>query len=300
MFSLWWLTSIFASLVFAMYIFANQIFKLKGSLVMIYRGIGTAIVLLPLCFFINPVHNTTFYILSVFQGFLIAYLDNRLFNASKHYGAEMTSMIQPISVLFGFIMWFVIKPDTFTALLSNPERFILTTSAILGIVSSVLSFKKSRISRLAFFYLLPAMLSVTVIDLVCKILMELGSDNVLGAIFYYSLITSLIAGIINAVAFFQGGNDFREVLLARNIKYAGIPVISIIMAMYFLKNYSLYLGQNPAYVMAIIYAYPVWIMLFNNIYARFTKNKIYAVPDKKALCLMIASIIVLILAVQNG
>ena len=297
---LWWLTSVFASLVFAMYIFANQIFKLKGSLVMIYRGIGTALVLLPFCLLINPVENQTFYFLSVFQGFLIAYLDNRLFNASKRYGAEMTGMIQPISVFFGFIMWFIIKPDTLASLMASPVRFILTIGAILGIISSVLALKKSRFSRLAFFYLLPAMLSVTVIDLVCKILMELGQQNVLGAIFYYSLITSFIAGLINAVAFSQNGGSFREVILPKNIKYAALPVIVIIMSMYFLKNYSLYLGDNPAYVMAIIYAYPVWILLFNNIYARFTKDKIYAKPDKKVLFAMMISIIVLILVVQNG
>ncbi|MCQ2741517.1 MAG: hypothetical protein MJ210_05335, partial [Alphaproteobacteria bacterium] len=255
---LWWLTSIFASVVFAMYIFANQVFKLKGSLVMIYRGIGTALVLLPFAFFITPIDSVVFYILCVFQGLLIAYFDNRLFNASKRYGAEMTGTIQPISVFFGLIMWFIIKPETFMALIESPVRFVLTVAAVIGVILSVLSFKKSRINQLAFLYLLPSMLSVTVIDLVCKILMELGSENVWSAIFYYSLITSFIAGIINAMAFYRGEHSIKEVLLPRNIKCAGISVVTIIVAMYLLKNYSLYLGQNPAYVMAIIYAYPVW------------------------------------------
>lgn len=297
---LWWLTSIFASVVFAMYIFANQVFKLKGSLVMIYRGIGTALVLLPFAFFITPIDSVAFYILCVFQGLLIAYFDNRLFNASKRYGAEMTGTIQPISVFFGLIMWFIIKPETFMALIESPVRFVLTVAAVIGVILSVLSFKKSRINQLAFLYLLPSMLSVTVIDLVCKILMELGSENVWSAIFYYSLITSFIAGIINAVAFYRGGHSIKEVLLPKNIRCAGISIIIIIVAMYLLKNYSLYLGQNPAYVMAIIYAYPVWIFLFNNIYARFFNNKVYAKPDVKALVLMVVSIIVLILSVQNG
>ena len=59
----WWLVSIFASFIFAMYIFANQVFKLKGSLVMIYRGIGAAIVLLPFVPLIQGVNNPNFYYL---------------------------------------------------------------------------------------------------------------------------------------------------------------------------------------------------------------------------------------------
>jgi len=299
MYHLWWLTSVFASIVFAMYIFANQIFKLKGSHIMVYRGVGTTLVLLPFCFFIPPVSSAVFYFISVFQGLLIAYLDNRLFNAANRFGAETTSVIQPISVFFGYVIWFIIHPNLFAELLGEPVRFLVITLAILGVVFSVLNLKKNKFSRYALLYLLPAMLSVTVIDILCKVLMTIGKDNLLGAIFYYSLITSFVAGLINLVAFMKGGNSFREVVSFKNIRYAGLPIICIIISMYFLKNYSLFLGTNPAYVMAIIYSYPVWVLLANNLYARYTNKKIYMLPSKKTIFAMVCSIIVLVLAVQN-
>ena len=297
--NLWWLVSIFASFVFAMYIFANQIFKLKVSLMMIYRGIGAALVLLPFCFFINGIDNNLFYGLCVIQGILIAYLDNRLFNAASRFGAEITSVIQPLSVLLGFVMWFIIVPTQFFNLAANPLKLVLVVGAMLGIVTSVILFRKNRLSRLAFLYLLPAMLTVTVLDLLGKILMNIGSDNILGAIFYYSLITSAVAGAINMVAFLKQGHDFKEVVAPRNLFLAGIPMIMLIMGMYVFKNYSLYLSENPAYVMAIIYSYPVWIFVANNIFSKYLKNKEYARPNKWVMISMVVSILVLILTVQN-
>ncbi len=297
--NLWWLVSIFASFVFAMYIFANQIFKLKGSQVMIYRGIGAALILLPFTFFVDRVENQTFYWLCIVQGFLIAYLDNRLFNAANRFGAEITSIIQPLSVTLGLVAWFVIKPEQFFVLVENPVRLILIVAAIIGIVTSVIMFRKSRFSRLAMLYLLPAMLTVTVLDLMGKTLMTLGSDNIFGAIFYYSMITSAVAGLINAVAFFSQGNSIKEVIDTRNLIFAGIPMMTLIMGMYVFKNYSLYLSDNPAYVMAIIYSYPVWIFLANNIFSKHFKNKTYAKPNKWVMLSMVVSILILILTVQN-
>lgn len=297
MHQLWWVVAVFASFVFAMYIFANQIFKLKGSLVMIYRGIGAALVLLPFIPFVQGVGNPNFYYLCLFQGLMIAYLDNRLFNAANRFGAELTSVIQPISVLFGFVMWFFVVPQQFFDLCQNPLRLLLTSVSICGIVVSVLMLKKNRLSRKAFFYLLPALLTVTVLDLMGKQLMTIGSDNVLGAIFYYSLITSAVAGAINAVVFFKEGNSIAEVVKPRNLCFAGIPVIIVILAMYIFKNYSLYLASNPAYVMAIIYSYPIWILLANNIYSHYFKRRKYATPSKWVLGSMVVSIIVLILSV---
>ena len=66
---LWWLVSIFASFVFAMYLYANQVFKLKGSLVMIYRGIGAGLVLLPFAALVPGVENPIFYYLCVLMLF---------------------------------------------------------------------------------------------------------------------------------------------------------------------------------------------------------------------------------------
>lgn len=293
----WWLISFFASFIFAMYIFANQVFKLKGSLIMIYRGIGAGLLLLLLVPFVPYNFGSMFFYLCIFQGFLIAYLDNRLFNAANRFGAEVTSVIQPISVLFGFVLWFILVPQQFFDLCADPLRLVLISASVFGMVCSVLMLKKNPLNRVALLYLLPALLTVTLLDIQGKVLMNIGQEKVFAAIFYYSLITSLVAGSANAIAFFNGGGNISEVFVPRNLLCAGIPVIVLILSMYTFKNYSLYLGSNPAYVMAIIYAYPIWILLANNLLSRYVKHQNYAKPSKKVLLTMVISIIVLILAV---
>lgn len=73
--------------------------KLKDSLIMIYRGIGTGLILLLFAPLVPYNFSPMFFYLCIFQGFLIAYLDNRLFNAANSFGAEVTSVIQPIIIL---------------------------------------------------------------------------------------------------------------------------------------------------------------------------------------------------------
>jgi len=299
MHNLWWLVSIFASFVFGMYIFANQVFQLKGSLVMIYRGLGTAIVMLPFAFFVTPLDIPVFYGMCIFQGLVIAYFDNRMFNAARLFGAEITSVIQPLSVVLVFFTWFLIKPQQLFDLAQNPLKLVLTIVSIICIVISVWHLKKSRINKAALTFLLPALLLVTIIDLGGKILMDMGSADIFSSIFYYSLITSIVAGSANAVAFFKQGNKISEVLLPRNIVCAGIPIVVLILSMYSFKNYSLYLAENPGYVMAIIYSYPIWILLANNLYSAYFNHKVYAKINKATVVMMVLSIIALVCAVQG-
>ena len=101
------------------------------------------------------------------------------------------------------------------------------------------------------------------------------------------------------IAFIKQGNKFKEVLAFRNLFLAGIPMIMLIMGMYVFKNYSFHLSDNPAYVMAIIYSYPVWIFMANNLFSKYLKNKEYARPNKWVMLSMVISVLVLILTVQS-
>ena len=292
---LWWLFAIIASFVFAMFIFSNQVFQLKGSLVMIYRGLGTALVLAPFAFFVPIVEDINFYYFCILQGFVIAYLDNRLFNAAKKYGAEITAIIQPISVLLIFTIWLSITPTQLAELTADTTKLTLTISALLIIAYSVIKLKKSPINKKAFKYLFPALCCVALIDVLGKELMTMGEKNVFAAIFYYSLITSFIAGLSNLIIFLKYKNNVADIFNPRHIICVAIPIIILILSMYFFKNYSLFLSTNPAYVMAIIYTYPIWILLSNNILNRFHHNQDYAKPNKSLIAMIICAVIMLIL-----
>lgn len=56
----WWILAIALSLLTSAYVYVNQFVKIKGSLLMVYRGLGTAAVLLPFVFCFAPIHNWAF------------------------------------------------------------------------------------------------------------------------------------------------------------------------------------------------------------------------------------------------
>ena len=298
MHDLWWVFAFCAGLMTAMFVFSNQVFRLKGSMVMIYRGIGTALCLLPFSLLFTAPNNAYFYYLCIGNGLLIAFLDNRVINAAKTFGAENAAMLQPLSVVFEFFVWFFFVPQLFINLSTNPLRLSLILLALFCLAFSIFMVKKDKVTKKAFFYLLPAMLSVMVIDVQCKILMSIDTALLPAAIFYYSMITSFIAGSINAVIYFKNGNKIGEVLKPRNIMFVGFPIILLMISIYIFKNCSLHYVENPAYTMAILNLYPLWVAGANHIYNKYFRHIPYPQPNRKALLLITAAVITLILCVN--
>ncbi len=296
--NLWWVFAFFAGMTTAMFVFSNQVFRLKGSLVMIYRGIGTAICLLPFVFFITPPSGINFYYLCIGNGLLIAFLDNRVINAAKVFGAENAAMLQPLSIVLEFFAWFMFMPQLLTGLMENPYRMTLIIFALLCLAFSVFILKQNRVSSKAFFYLLPAMLSIAIIDIQCKILMSVETNMLVNSIFYYSLITSAVAGGINAVIFFKNGNKIEEVINPRNVLCVGVPIIVLMLSTYTFKNCSLHFVENPAYTMAILNLYPIWVAAANHIYNKYIRHIPYPKPNRKAMILITVAVITLILCVN--
>lgn len=296
--NLWWIFAFCAGLMTAMFVFSNQVFRLKGSMVMIYRGIGTALCLLPFALFVTAPSGANFYYLCIGNGLFIAFLDNRVFNAAKVFGAENAAMLQPLSIVFEFFAWFFFVPQLFSNLAENPLKLSLIFLSLLCLAFSVFMVKKDKVTKKAFLYLLPSMICVMIIDIQCKILMNIDTDMLPNAIFYYSLITSLVAGGINAVIYFKNGNKIDEIIKPRNMLLIGVPFVILMLSIYTFKNCSLHLVENPAYTMAILNLYPLWVAGANNIYNRYFNHIPYPKPNRKALLLITLAVITLILCVN--
>ena len=293
--NLWWVFAFCAGLMTALFVFSNQVFRLKGSMVMIYRGLGTAIFLLPFCFLVTPPESSVFYYLCCGNGLLIAFLDNRVLNAAKTFGAENAAMLQPLSIVFEFFAWFFFVPNLLSNMAQNPVRLGIIIIALLCLAFSFFMLKKNNVTKRAFLYLLPAMLSVMVIDIQCKILMSVDTSRLLSSIFYYSLITSAVAGSINAFIYFKNGNTLSEVIKPKNLLFAGVPLVVLMLSIYTFKNCSLHWVENPAYTMAIINLYPLWVAAANRIYNKYFNHISYPASDRKVLLLITAAVVALII-----
>ena len=273
--------------------YANQVFKLHGTKAMAYRGLGQAALLLPFMFWFEPIHNWQFYALCLFQGGLIGFDDNRLFRSAKAFGAEVTSAVQPLSLGLIFILWLVLNPGQFGELLSEPAKFILSVLCLAGVTFSILGLLQAKASRRALRYLLPVLFAMSLNDVINKECMSLGAERLSSAVYYYILITSAVYGAANLFAYLKR-YDFSELLNISHMKKGAVIIILTTVVM-ILKNLAMSLTPNPAYASAIIFLYPLWIILGNNLYYRLKACKTYPRINFKVIAVLLTSVIGLIL-----
>lgn len=292
----WWILALALSLLTASYVWINQFLKVKGSVLMAYRGLGTAMLLLPFCLYFSPIHNIWFYVLCIVQGLVLSVGENRILNSAKAFGAEVTSLIHPISIAIIFVVWILLHRAELQELLAQPQKFSAIALCLLGVATSLILISKAKANRKALWFLLAAMSCETFIDITSKETTHLGAENVISAIFYYTLITSFVAGTINIL--FQQKRRFKEIFERKNLKFAWF-FMSFAILHSILKTYTMYLSPNPAYVAAIVHAYPVWIMLGNNYLFAFKQNGHYIKIKPQYLILLLISIVCLILMVEE-
>lgn len=292
----WWLPALFLSLLTASYVYANQFIKIKGSVLMAYRGIGTFLLLLPFSFLFAPLHSPAFYILCVVQGLVLSLGENRILNSAKAFGAEVTSLIHPLSIALIFIIWIALHPSELQEIAAYPEKFSLIALCLCGVTTALLLITRARASRKALWFLIAALSAETFIDVTNKETTHLGAENVLSAIYYYTLITSLVAGSANILC--QKRRRFGDIFQKKNLRFAWFFMLfAIIHSM--LKTYTMYLSPNPAYVAAVVHAYPVWIMLGERYLFAAAQKKHYIKVNPLYLGLLLISVVGLILLVEE-
>lgn len=171
----WWVLSLIASLFLAVFVYYNQIAKLPSHLMMMYRGFGVAVIMLPVCLIVGVKLHPLFYIFSAIQGLFIGYIDNKFFRSSKVFGAEVTGSLQPISLALTFILWLIIKPESFISLINDPLKFMVILLCLTGIVVSVMLLRKAKLNKKAVLYLLPCIIIAGCGDPFIKIILSYGS-----------------------------------------------------------------------------------------------------------------------------
>lgn len=289
----WFIVAFLCSLLNAVFVYTNQVFKLSGPLFMVFRGIGQFLVLLPFFTFFHPVDNVLFYILCLIQGCIIAFNDYRLFRSAKAFGAEVTSSLQPLSIGLIFMFWLMVNPTDLIKMLNAPLHLILVIACLCGISVSILKMKCTKASSRAMKYLLPCLFLLSVNDVINKEAMMLGATDLLSAIYFYCFITAFVSGGLNLYVYLKK-HQFKELLNPQYHQKAVIIVFLVTVAM-ITKNYAMYLSPNPAYVSAIIFLYPLWIVLSNMLYRHLGGHVACASVRLSTVLTLLVSVIGLIL-----
>lgn len=289
----WFVVAVVCSLLNGCFVYTNQIFKLPGSVFMIFRGLGQFFCLLAFWGLFRPIGEPAFYVLCILQGFIIAFNDYRVFRSTKAFGAEVTSSLQPLSIGLIFVLWLAVNPSDLRAMLARPYYFAAAVLCLSGITFSILKMKTAKASSRAMRYLLPCLFLLSINDVINKEAMAAGASDLFSAIYFYCLITAFISGTANLFVF-KKKHELSE-LLTRQYIFKAVIIVFLVTLCMISKNYAMYLAPNPAYVSAVIYLYPLWIILGNTAYRHFFGQIPFASVKLPVVCVLLSSVIGLIL-----
>lgn len=288
----WWAAAIVNSIALATYLTINQHFKIKGSVLMVYRGLVKAILCIPLMLFFPPVSGWEFYFFTALLGLLMSYVDNRYMNAISKFGAEIPASFQPLTVVVSFVVWWLIDKEEFFAISQNLWVLFGVLSCLLMAAASMWLLSKSKFSMQAFRYLLLALIMIVFGDIIFKLAMENGEENFISALVYFTFVISLFIGIPNLIVVIKEKDV--KLLFEKKSFFVGMTMILVISIVTISKGYALLKVPNPAYVSMFNNSYAVWVIIYGLLYNAFYKKYKYPRVNPIVLLLFVLSAVGLI------
>ncbi|MBR1825011.1 MAG: hypothetical protein IJ770_00290 [Alphaproteobacteria bacterium] len=292
---MWFIYVILGSLFSSAYYFGNQVAKIKPHIFMFYRGIVPAVAMFPLVLWVEPVANWQFYVFCTLQGCVISFIDYRNFRAMRVWGAEAVSALHPLSIGVVFLLWLLIKPYILLNYMDNLWKFSGILLALTGVIYATFSFGKARNSRKLLYYMVPYFFGAATVDVINKVCMSYaGASQLKAASIFYIMITGLVVAVVNFTIFKNKTNKINELFNKNNLKYS--PIILLLIGFMTCKNFAMFNVSNPAFVMATLYIYILWIMLVGQIKQIRQKLGSYRhIEYKKAFILLFSAIVLVLL-----
>ena len=291
---MWVLYALAASIVNAIYYIFNQNVRLQHSVFMIYRGILVALMVLPVCLIYKPIEAWQFYAISVVQGLIISYNDLKSFKGYKKYGAENVGSVGPLSVAFVFFFWCLLEPLIILKYCQAPIKTFFILLALFGIIYALMQYRKVKLTKEVFMYMLPVILLSAVISISNKKIMYYADDSLYGLCYWRIFISSLVVGCVHMVIYIAQKQPLPDLIKKENLSKTLFLIL--MPASMLLRNMAMYYTENPSYVSAVVYTSLLWVMFINRSFHFIHFKRVYLQIEKKWVLLMLASIITLILA----
>lgn len=250
----------------AAFLLLNQHFRIPARILMLWRGFGVFVVLLPVALLVNSWPDRgVFYLLSAASGLLIGVFDRMSFHAVMQYGAGAVSRLMALCLPVAFVLWGLLHPGHFSDLAAKPLAYLIPL-ALLGVVVSLLFMRRSPLGRVALVALIPAYFIGGAIDVLNKSAMLAGSGHGFGAYLAYGSLTALVSGLVNL---FWAEKDAHPLTAAEvfgpHVLKGGSLIVTCACIFLLLKTSSLVTAPNPAFLAALALLSPVWVILWNRV-----------------------------------
>ncbi len=293
---LWIINGLVYGFFMALYTLVNQRHKFNGYVLGVWRGFGISLIFLPFLFLVPLQTDVKNWTLLLIQGLLIGIYDSHIFFSSARYGAPVTSKLLVLSVLVTTLMWWAITPELFLKLAEQENVFITLLLTIFGFCVCYWYMLKSRITQNAFWYMIPAVLSLAGMSVATKEIATMGQD-VWANILYYLVVSTFVSGVYNYILLIKNkhGNFvlIKNMIFNKEVVKVGIYIISFSAALIAAKTMAMRLAPNPGYVVTLLLTAPIFVYLLEG------NKKASSISEKAGFAMLFFLFLIMMLLVNN-
>ena len=294
---LWIINGLIYGFFMALYTLVNQNHKFNGYVLGVWRGFGIALFFAPALLFIPLQTDWRNWVLLIVQGILIGVYDSHIFFASSRYGAGVTSKMMVLSVLVTTLIWWGLTPELFVRLFRNESVFITLLLALFGFCICYWYVMKSKITRDAFFYMLPAIFALAGMSIATKEIALMGQD-VWHNILYYLTVSTFISGCYNFLLLIKQKRYHFDLagkmVFAKEVVATGFFIVAFSAALIAAKTMAMRIAPNPGYVVALLLTAPIFVFLLTQ-----NAKKEMAFSEKAGFAMLFFLILIMILVLGN-
>lgn len=268
----WVLLALGASFMAAIQTELNHHFKIEGTLLVFWRSIFGAILLVPLLL-LFPIPTTGyFYAIGITAGVLSAFSDRLYYNAARQFGGRLAVMYLPIKIFGAFVLWSMIEPSSIADLVNDPLRFAGVVGCLMLSCVSLMMMRRHDASWQAFLYVIPVGVILTLCDIAAKLALQ-DDVHFIGGVVMFTVLMMVMCGLITGSRLLHTGVPRKA------FKAARLPAFYICMAfcaMVTLIIAAIHLTPNPGYTNALALMAVVWLMIYNRLRGKPDGNPISA------------------------
>lgn len=271
MIPLWALLSLGFSFAGALIIGFNQVFKIDGRVLVVWRTLGIVPLGVVAWWFFPWPSDVWFYVLSAGLGVASTVGDVLLYNASAKHGGRLAALYVPMKMLLGFVLWSLVDPASFHVLLQNPLHLAGILACFGGAFWALTHIRRSDASWPALLAVLPVAFIFAGEDVVEKLMLPHG--DMLQTLGYTSamLVVLLSVSSIPALIGLRGKVPFdaRTLLLCTGFGALLMVGIGVLLV-------ALVTAPNPGYVGAVSSLSVVWLATWARV-RQGERNNLWAI-----------------------
>lgn len=263
---LWIIDGLIYAFFTALYTLVNQHQYINGYVLGIWRGFGIAFIIAPCLFFVDELPDFHNWLLLIFQGVLIGIYDSHIFFASARFGANSTSRFLVLSILLTTIIWWLLTPKQFLTLFENATVFITLILCLAGFCVCYWYMLNSKISKRAFFYMLPATIALALMSITTKEIAVMN-QNVWFNIIYYLTVSTFISGLYNLFMLILTKPETKscyKMITEKKVIRIGVYIISFSVVLIAAKTLALRMAPNPGYVITLLLTTPLFVFMLSS------------------------------------